>query len=412
MPSLPRLRASGHGSGQTPTPAVKQIGLPLHLSDTDLFTYDSQELARYGVIAFAPAYPLWSDGSGKLRYVRVPLGRSIHFNKDTQEFTIPPNTRFYKTFMKEVVDRGSQAKRYRKIETRLIVSRPDNAPEIRARCSALTFGTRTRPRPPCWVRTQPRGMTTAARSDPISRQDHLLLHGRARRRRDSLQRSSAQERDLCARASGGAAALRATRKSAVANVIWAVSAVTSVLGFTPMQISRRLVNEGGAIEPAGHDEITQLERLIALGVITGVDSGRGHQPAGKLTARRPGPASTSTQRERAHRARLHVRQLRALPQPERLRDELGARSWGRCSTSGPAKLEASSSFRWIRFSPRTSRGAQGRAVPYITPSLYDLLPYGYIPNTRSGAGHLHREVLLRSHRGQLGSFRPRALGAV
>ena len=41
-------------------------GLPEHLRDTDLFTLDSATLAEYGVIAFAPGYPLWSDGAGKL----------------------------------------------------------------------------------------------------------------------------------------------------------------------------------------------------------------------------------------------------------------------------------------------------------------------------------------------------------
>jgi len=113
-------RATANPSGT----AAQIIGLPEHLGETDLFTLDSATLAQYGVVAYAPAYPLWSDDAGKLRFVRVPRGKSIHFDKATQTFDIPPNTRFYKTFMKQIIDTDGSY-RYRKIETRLIVARPD-----------------------------------------------------------------------------------------------------------------------------------------------------------------------------------------------------------------------------------------------------------------------------------------------
>ncbi len=115
--------------------------MPEHLYDTDLFTFDSATLARYGVIAYAPAYPLWSDNAAKPRHIRVPRGTSVQFDKATQSFTIPPNTRFYKTFSKQIVDVDGSV-RFRKIETRLIVSRPDtkNADEIDSRPTAL-YGT-------------------------------------------------------------------------------------------------------------------------------------------------------------------------------------------------------------------------------------------------------------------------------
>ena len=64
-----------------------------------------RRVGAHGLVAFAPAYPLWSDDAGKLRYVRVPLGKSIEFDRKTQHFDIPDNTRFYKTFMKEVTDK-------------------------------------------------------------------------------------------------------------------------------------------------------------------------------------------------------------------------------------------------------------------------------------------------------------------
>ena len=99
-------------------------GLPSNLADTDLTTFDTATLAANGVIAYRPTYPLWSDGSGKLRFIRVPKGSSIVFHKDTQTFDIPPYTRFYKTFFREVIDKAGNVTN-RKMETRLIVALPD-----------------------------------------------------------------------------------------------------------------------------------------------------------------------------------------------------------------------------------------------------------------------------------------------
>ena len=120
-----------------------RIGLPASLQQTDLFTLDTAELATYGVIAYQPTYPLWTDDAGKLRYVRVPRGQSIKYNKQTKLFDIPENTRFYKTFMKKVIALDGK-ERFRKVETRVIVSR-----EAPSRCSARMNGT-TRRRKPRW----------------------------------------------------------------------------------------------------------------------------------------------------------------------------------------------------------------------------------------------------------------------
>ncbi len=103
--------------------AVEMGTLPQNLSETDLTTFDSEILAQTGVIAYVPTYPLWSAGSGKLRHVRVPRGQHVTFDKATQAFHIPPNTRFYKTFFRKVIDRAGQ-ETTRKMETRLIVARP------------------------------------------------------------------------------------------------------------------------------------------------------------------------------------------------------------------------------------------------------------------------------------------------
>jgi mono/diheme cytochrome c family protein len=379
-------RVPATAPGQTPTPAVKQIGLPLHLSDTDLFTYDSQELARYGVVAFAPAYPLWSDGSGKLRYVRVPLGQSIHFNKDTQEFTIPPNTRFYKTFMKEVVDRGSQAKRYRKIETRLIVSRPDNAPGD----PGALFGTYV------WNEDETEatllGQDAATGDDELLRDltpfpDKIISYYTDEPAADAIRFSDPPPRNETY-ALEQAGVLRhyvLPGKERCRECHMGSVRSDFVLGFTPMQISRRPVNEGGVIEDTGHDELTQLDRLSALGVITGVGSA-------------------------ADVNLLENSQQDSLGQPRKPRNENELIAQGymfgncaHCHNPGgyatnsvpelgpllnfwPSKTGGIFQFPMDRFSPRTSRGAEGRAVPYITPSLYDLLPYGYTPSIASGRG--------------------------
>ena len=45
-----------------------------------------------------------------------------------------------------------------------------------------------------------------------------------------------------------------------------------VLGFTPLQVARRPDGTGGVYEPAMGDELTQLQRLIDYGVITGMTS--------------------------------------------------------------------------------------------------------------------------------------------
>ncbi len=61
--------------------------LPDTLAETDLTTLDSDTLARNGVVSYVPAYPLWSDSAGKMRYVRVPHGQPIVFDKTSQ--TVP-----------------------------------------------------------------------------------------------------------------------------------------------------------------------------------------------------------------------------------------------------------------------------------------------------------------------------------
>lgn len=245
---------------------AQRIGLPETLDQTDLFTLDTATLAQYGVIAYAPAYPLWSDNAGKLRMVRVPRGQSITFDASTQTFNIPPNTRFYKTFLKEITDTDGST-RYRKIETRLIVSRPDQTlPDGTAQNNAL-FGTYA------WNDDETEANLV---EDPLRNGEPFI---------DRLITYITDE--------PGAAKVRATNPPNLSFALQAQKLVrhyaipgsdrcqdchmgspsqSFILGFTPLQIKRRPVGEGGIIEPAAADELTQLQRLIDFGVITGVNS--------------------------------------------------------------------------------------------------------------------------------------------
>lgn len=364
--------------GQPAVPANKQLGLPLHLSETDLITFDSQELARYGVVAFAPGYPLWSDNSGKLRYVRVPLGQSITYDKTTREFTIPRNTRFYKTFMKEVVDRGSQKKRYRKIETRIIVSRPDSSPGD----PGALFGTYV------WNEDETEatllGYNAVTGENEVLRDltpfpDKIISYYTDEPKADAIRfadppptnETYALEKAKVLRhyVLPGKERCRHCHMGSVRGDF--------VLGFTPMQISRRAQNEGGVLEAAYRDEILQLDRLTALGVITGVDSAADIP----LLENSQGDRSPRNENELiaqgylfgncAHCHNPKGYATNSVPELEKMLN-----FW-------PSKDGGIFQFPLDRISPRTSRGAQGRGVPYITPSLYDLLPYGFNPVGKS-----------------------------
>ncbi len=70
--------------------------LPQRLSATGLFAPGSTRLAA-GVMAFAPQYPLWSDGTRKRRWIQLPPGASIDASRvDAWEF--PVGTKVWKEF--------------------------------------------------------------------------------------------------------------------------------------------------------------------------------------------------------------------------------------------------------------------------------------------------------------------------
>jgi mono/diheme cytochrome c family protein len=336
------LQQAKAGSGAA---ASEIIGLPKNLEDTDLTTFDGATLASTGVIAFVPQYPLWSEDAGKIRYVRVPRGQSIRFHKDTQEFEIPPNTRFYKTFLKQIVDSDGNPS-WRKIETRLIVSRPDTTgPDGTAQVNALYGAYR-------WNDEETEAVLN----------DNLLNEG------DGFTDDVFEyETDLNTHATRHYAMPSSTR---CVQCHQGSSSASFVLGFRPVQVVHRPIGEGGVIEASGYDEMTQLRRLIAYGIITGVDSPSDILP---LEASEGDRTPRNVQELLAQGYMLgncaHCHNPRGYPSVQFpvLRDVL---SFLPPPAGGPSG--GIFQFPLEKFSPRITRGIGGDvSIPYVTPSLLD-----------------------------------------
>jgi hypothetical protein len=256
--------------------------LPKQLEETDLFTLDSLRLAEQRVISYAPTYTLFSDNAKKMRYVRVPAGQSIRYDGDTNDFVIPENTRFYKTFLRRVVD-ATGAARYRKVETRIIISRPDvqeggvtvpkaifgtylwSLDEAHADLVELPYNDQTpfRDLPLRHVTDEQRALSDVDPPiDPNSADGIAAAFAvdEALRQTDPLARLDATQlltrgyaipgRDRCVQCHMGS------------------SSHSFVLGFNQYQADRRADSDGGVFDaPAGPDELSQLSRLIEYGVV-------------------------------------------------------------------------------------------------------------------------------------------------
>ena len=82
--------------------------LPENLGGTGLYVPGSMEQVHPENMPFAPRYPLWSDGSGKRRWIHLPRGTAIDAaHPDAWEF--PRGTKAWKEFRRE-----------RRVETRYI----------------------------------------------------------------------------------------------------------------------------------------------------------------------------------------------------------------------------------------------------------------------------------------------------
>jgi len=358
--------------------APQMIGLPEHLGDTDLFTLDSAVLAQYNVLAYAPGYPLWSDNAGKLRHVRVPRGTSIHFDKTTQQFSIPPNTRFYKTFMKQIADTDGSY-RYRKIETRLIVSRPDtNAADGSATQQNALFGTYK------WTDDESDAVlveTPLNSGRPFA--DTLFIYNTDEQLAADVEAS--QPSDLSqALIDAHAARNYAIPSSQRCMQCHMGSASQSfILGFTPLQINRRAQGFGGTIEATGPDELTQLQRFIDAGIITGIGS-----PADVLPLEQSqGSRTPRNNFELTAQGYLlgnctHCHNPRGYPTVQNPVLQ-GVLDFLPSATGGIFQ------FPLERYSPRIWRGVSGtNLIPYITPSLVDL------PRTDPQTGNQAPDIFL------------------
>jgi hypothetical protein len=73
--------SAGGGAIDAPVPAT--------LAETGLYDGD--------VVAFAPQYPLWTDGAGKRRWLQLPAGTAIDA-ADLEHWRFPVGTRFWKEF--------------------------------------------------------------------------------------------------------------------------------------------------------------------------------------------------------------------------------------------------------------------------------------------------------------------------
>ncbi len=117
------LRAGRPACGTCCPPSAGETGqprndghLPRSLLETGLYLAGSSTEIRADNHAFAPQYPLWSDGAEKRRWLHLPPGTWIDASRP-DAWTFPAGTRLWKEFVY-----GG-----RRIETRLIQRRADGS---------------------------------------------------------------------------------------------------------------------------------------------------------------------------------------------------------------------------------------------------------------------------------------------
>jgi mono/diheme cytochrome c family protein len=349
---------------------AQSTSLPATLDQTDLTTLDSTTLAQNGVISYAPTYPLWSDDAKKMRYVRVPRGQSIVFDKATQKFTIPPNTRFYKTFLKEVTDVSGNMT-FRKIETRLIVSRPDTTnPDGSAQQNAL-FGTYV------WNQDETEAsLLTDPLRDGQPFADRIFPYVTDEKAAQPIIDSNPSNLEAALYNAGITRHYALPGSERCIQCHMGSPSQAFVLGFTPLQVARRPSGTGGVYEAATGDELTQLQRLIDYGVITGMASPSDVSPLEASEGSRQ-PRNEYELKAQAYMVGncAHCHNPRGFPSVKQpaLKDVL-------VFLPGAGEKEGIFQFSLETMSPIRKRGLlQNVPIPYITPSLYDMPSDGALP---------------------------------
>jgi mono/diheme cytochrome c family protein len=334
--------------------------LPDRLEQTDLVTLDAEALAKQGVVAFAPAYTLWADNAKKIRMVRVPRGQAIEFDPATQSFSIPANTRFYKTFLKHVIDvRGNEA--YRKMETRVIVSRPDTELPDGTQQHAALFGTYV------WNEAETEAVLLR---EPLRNgqpfRDHLETYVTDEHAAEDVITTGPDNLQEALQNAGLVRTYAVPGSERCIQCHMGSPSKSFVLGFSPLQLERRKIGTGGVIERAERDELNQLQRLIDYGLIKGMTSPKDVV----LLEDSEGHRKPRNDHELEAQGYMlgncaHCHNPRGYPStiaPE-LRDTLNFM---------PSEVGGIFQFPLEKFSPRIFRGTfQNVPQPYITPSLYD-----------------------------------------
>jgi mono/diheme cytochrome c family protein len=341
---------------------TKLTELPERLDETDMVALDSETLARNGVVSFAPAYPLWSDSAGKMRYVRVPRGTSITFDKAKQQFNVPENSRFYKTFLKKVIDRDGNES-FRKIETRLIVSRadkqlPDGTAEVRSLYGSYLWND---------DETEAVLLRDPMRNGAPFTDKVLTYIVNEPKAREITETTKVNVAYALEQAPGVLRHYAVPGSTRCVECHMGSPSASFVLGFTPLQINRLPVDSHGIIEPTGEDELTQLQRFIDIGLVTGISS-----PSEVL----PLTDSQGTRKPRTPEELIAQGYMlgncsgchnpRGFPtiKNKELRDLLNFL---------PGPDGGIFGFPLERYSPRIKRGANtDEPIPYITPSLRDV----------------------------------------
>jgi len=363
IPNKPAVGTSADTMAQLDSRFAQATELPPTLDQTDLVSLDSETLAKTGVISYAPTYPLWSDNAGKMRYVRVPSGQSIVFDKPTQKFTIPANTRFYKTFLKQVNDANGNST-WRKIETRLIVSRPDTTkPDGSAKQNAL-FGTYI------WNADESKASLSnqpLRNNSPFA--DQIFTYVTDEAKDQAIIASNPANLPVAEDAAGITRHYAVPGGERCSQCHMGSPSQSFVLGFTPLQVARRPDGEGGIYEPAAGDELTQVQRLIDYGVITGLTSQQDILPLEAAEGSRL-PRNQYELNAQAYMVGncAHCHNPRGYPsvrQPT-IADLL-------IFLPGSGSNEGIFQFPLETTSPIRKRGVnQNVLIPYITPSLYDM----------------------------------------
>ena len=216
--------------------------LPKDLSETDIFTFDSYELAKKGTLSYNVEYPLWADNSNKGRWIHLPVKKSvfgykkqaIKYNSVTKQFEIPDNTRFYKNFYKKIKQRNGNT-RYRRVETRIIVARTPWTNSL--------YGTYK------W---------------DDSEQTATLV--------DTPYRDGSGFKDIMFKlvtdeATGAQRDYAIPGKQRCLECHMGASGKNGILGFTPLQINRRSTGEFEKQEWVSEAERSQVNRFLDYGII-------------------------------------------------------------------------------------------------------------------------------------------------